>query len=271
MLAVEGQKTVKGAWTRVASATTVIHDWSLPEGRSPDNLRDVKMCNPLKVITPAALREKYEDPSIQAAPAHWRRFSCNQSAFLEGEEPPITPEEWDAARVDIGAMVDGEKVHAVVRVGQAGGCSIGIAAARDEGVAVRLEVYPYSFPGLKKALHRLVDRYQVEKIYIDPRQHGLGTDVLEATGLPLADWPQTPVSFMETTATFLGLLSDGKVSHDGDEVLRGQAILGRMRESVTGAYFEPSAETQGLIAVVMAVHAAAERKPVPKIHVWKGA
>ena len=57
---------------------------------------------------------------------------------------------------------------------------------------------------------------------------------------------------METTATFLGLLSDGKVSHDGDEVLRGQAILGRMRESVTGAYFEPSAETQGLIAVVMA-------------------
>jgi hypothetical protein len=94
---------------------------------------------------------------------------------------------------------------------------------------------------------------------------------LEATGLPLADWPQTPVSFMETTATFLGLLSDGKVSHDGDEVLRGQAILGRMRESVTGAYFEPSAETQGLIAVVMAVHAAAERKPVPKIHVWKGA
>ena len=145
----------------------MIHDWSLPEGRSPDNLRDVKMCNPLKVITPAAPR-KYEDPSIKAAPAHWRRFACNQSAFLEGEEPPITPEEWDAARVDIGAMVDGEKVHVVVRVGQAGGCSIGIAAARDGGVAVRLEVYPYSSPGLKKALHRLVDRYQVEKIYIDP-------------------------------------------------------------------------------------------------------
>ena len=95
-----------------------------------------------------------------------------------------------------------------------------------------------------KALHRLVDRYQVEKIYIDPA----------STAWEPTSWRRRGCRWrigrrrrchMEQTATFLGLLSDGKVSHDGDEVLRGQAILGRMRESVTGAYFEPSARHRG--------------------------
>ena len=260
--------TTKGGFSRFEGDGYVLHEYALPDGKSSARMRDVKMCNPLSTITVEALREKYESPSMTEA--HWLRFNCGRPAFLDTAAPPITPEAWDACAVEVGGLTEGERVQAVVRVGQQGGCSIGIAASRGDAVAVGLEHYPYSFPGLQAALGRLVKRYDVKAIHLDPRQHGMGIELLEQARFKakFKQTPQSPVKFMETTATFLGLLSAGNIIHDGDEELRRQAIGARMRESITGAYLEPYAETQGLVAVVIAAHEVSGTR-TPKVHVWK--
>jgi phage terminase large subunit-like protein len=251
----------KRGFVRAASKTTVLHEYALPEGKSPENMRDVKLANPLKAITPEVLKRKRESPSHISS--HWLRFVCGVSAVLESW---ITGEEWDAGAVDLGTVQEGEEVWVGVRIGQQGGCGIGIAAERGEGLAVRIESLPYDIPGAKFALNRLCSRYDVQAIFIDPRQWG-GEQGAEAIlgSLPLEGDFQTPVRLMEATATFLTHISSGTLYHDGDPVLRAQVLSGHVKETTTGAYLEPSPDYQALTALVMAVHEASKIAPEPLI------
>jgi phage terminase large subunit-like protein len=248
-------------FVRAATKTEVIHDYALPEGASPDNMRDVKAANPLKAITPEALKIKHDSSSHQRG--HWLRFSCGVSAALMGW---VTREEWDRGAVDLGTVQEGEEVWIGVRIGQQGGCGIGIAAERGEGLAVRIESLPYDIPGARFALNRLCSRYDVQAIFIDPRQWG-GEQGAEAIlgSLPLEGDFQTPVRLMEATATFLTHISSGTLYHDGDPNLRAQVLSGHVKETTTGAYLEPSPDYQALVALVMAVHEASKIAPEPLI------
>lgn len=261
MKAIATKTTRKGAHVRAASKTTVIHDYSLAEGRSPDTMRDVKAANPLKAITPEGLKLKHDSPSFRRG--HWLRFVCGVSAVLEGW---VTREEWDHGAVEIGTVHDGEPVWVGVRIGQQGGCGIGIAAERDEGLAVRTESLPYDIPGARFALQRLCSRYDVQAIFIDPRQWGGEQGAEQILGsLPLEGDFQTPVRLMEATATFLTHISSGTLYHDGDPELRAQVLSGHVKETTTGAYLEPSADYSALVALVMAVHEASKIAPEPLV------
>jgi phage terminase large subunit-like protein len=262
-----GKAVHRGAFTRAISKTTLIHDYAVPDSMDPDNMQHVKKANPLSSITIAQLQDKHDSPSFN--PAHWRRFVCGMPAQLDGL---VSPEEWDRLKVDIGGIQDEELVYVAVRVGQQGGCGIGIAAPREEGVAVTALQLPYDFLLLQGTLAELVKRYKVEAIYIDKRQFGMGADILEGSGLPLEDFPQSPTRLMEATATFLGLVSSKTVRHSGDEVLTDQVKLATAKETVTGAYVEASAEIQAFVATIVAAHQAMDTgAPTPKIHVYKGA
>jgi phage terminase large subunit-like protein len=259
----EAATTVKGrrGFVRAASKTTVIHDYSLAEGRSPDSMRDVKAANPLRAVTTEVLKEKHGSPSHRKG--HWLRFVCGVSAILEGW---VTREEWDRGAVELGTVREGESVWVGVRIGQQGGCGIGIAAERGEGLAVRIESLPYDIPGARFALQRLCDRYDVQEIFIDPRQWGgeQGAEQILGT-LPLTGDFQTPVRLMEATATFLTHISSGTLYHDGDPDLRAQVLSGHVKETTTGAYLEPSSDYQALVALVMAVHEASRPAPAPLV------
>lgn len=253
--------TRKGAHVRAASGKTVLHEYSLPEGKSPDSMRDVKAANPLKAITLEGLKIKHESASHSRG--HWLRFVCGVSAVLEGW---VTRDEWDRGAVDIGTIRDGEAVSVGVRIGQQGGLGIGIAAEREEGMAVRIESLPYDIPGAKFALNRLCSRYDVQAIYIDTRQWGGPGGAEQILGsLPLVEDFQTPVRLMEATSTFLTHISSGTLYHDGDAELRAQVLSGHVKETTTGAYLEPSADYQALVALVMAVHEASTFAPEPLV------
>lgn len=253
--------TVRGAFTRAISDQTVLHEYKLPEGGSPDNMRHVKKANPLKAITFKVLREKYESPSFNRS--HWLRFVCGMPAALGSA---IGPEQWDPLRADIGTLRVGEEVWLGIRTGQEGGSGIGIVATRADGsVAVGIEKHSYAWPELVAALHRLMEVYDVRDIFIDKRQFGLGAQVLDESGLPLSSIYQSPVALMEATATFTGLVGSGKVIHDGDPELRSQVLGAQIRESTTGAYFQPVAEINAFIGLIMAVHQAAEGEIDPVI------
>jgi len=250
----------KAGFLRAASDTTVIHDYSVPEGVDPSLPKNAKLANPLKAITVAQLKRKRESPSFMLA--HWLRFVCGVAAVIDAA---IKPEDWDSLAIQLGTVQPGEPVWIGVRVGQQGGCGIGIVAQRDDGVAVAIQTLPFDFPGLQTALRELCEIYDVQDIFVDPRQFGIGIDVLEASGLPLAQVYQSPVRLMEATSTFLQHVSSRTVYHDGDRVLRAQVLSATTKETTTGAYFEPSAETQAFIAVCMAVHEASKFSPEPTL------
>ncbi|HXJ63536.1 MAG TPA: hypothetical protein VNN79_07260, partial [Actinomycetota bacterium] len=83
--------------------------------------------------------------------------------------------------------------------------------------------------------------------------------------LPLEEDFQTPVRLMEATATFLTHISAGTIYHDGDPDLRALVLSGHVKETTTGAYLEPSADYQALVALVMAVHEASKIAPAPLV------
>ena len=70
--------------------------------------------------------------------------------------------------------------------------------------------------------------------------------------------PQRPMRLAQATATMWRLVSAGLLRHDGSPELRAQVLLGRAKETVQGWYLVPSAQTAGLIAVIMAAHQATQ-------------
>lgn len=261
--------TTRGGHTRAVSDHTVLHEYALPEGGSPDNMTDVLKANPLKAITRAVLKEKYASPAM--IPSHWRRFNCGLPA---GIGAAISPEQWDPLRADIGTLRRGEEVWLGIRTGQEDGAGIGIVGLRADGsVAVAIEKCSHVWTEVVPRLRRLMETYRVRDIFIDTRQFGTGGEhFLEESGMPFTKYIQSPVALVEATATFVGLVNAGKVIHDGDEELRRQTLGAAIKESTSGAYFQP-AGNNAFIGLIMAVNQAilhANERP-PRIHVFKGA
>ena len=72
---------------------------------------------------------------------------------------------------------------------------------------------------------------------------------------------QSPKKLTQATATFWRLVSGKLLSHDGDLELRRQVLSGRTKETQQGWRIEPTADTAGLIAVLMATHQATDLPP----------
>jgi Terminase large subunit, ATPase domain len=245
----------------------VLIEWGLEPGDDPEDIELVMAANPAPWHTRKKLLQRKNSPLM--TPWQWRRFACG--LWTAVEEPIVDEKTWAELAVDIGAVRDGERVHVAVRSFALAGCGIGIVAARpDDAVAVRVETHPGDWATVQRALGSLVERYAVETIFVDPRQWGYGQDILEASGLPLEELPQTPVRFAEATSTFLGLVGAGKIMHDRDPVLSRQVMSMRMRETVSGEYVIPEAETNAVCALMLALVEATRPDPKPEIHVWQG-
>src|SRR5690606_21600723 len=84
----------RGAFGRFIAGGVVMHEWALPEGGDPDDMRQVKAANPFSGITIAKLRAKRKRPTMTLS--HWKRFTCNVPT--RSENAAITEAEWEAAR-----------------------------------------------------------------------------------------------------------------------------------------------------------------------------
>jgi hypothetical protein len=235
-------------------------------------MRDVKMANPLKAITVAQLKRKHESPAMTSG--HWRRFVCGLPAGLD--EQPIKPEEWDRLRVDIGQVEDGEEVILAPSVGH--NAAVAIVATRPDGrVAVRIEVIDPDDDEsmLVKTEERIIEltqRYDVAGVYHPMGNFIRSADLLGARGVPMIQQAHSPVGLAAASGTFNRMLRSGLLMHDGDPVLRTHALAATVKTSESGERYEISDRSRGLIALVMAVHAAtALGEPTPKIHIYQGA
>jgi phage terminase large subunit-like protein len=255
---------VKGAHLRAASRDYVLHEYAVPEDRSPDVMRDVKMANPLKAITVAQLKRKYESPAMN--PGHWRRFVCGLPAGTDDQ--PIKPEEWDALRVDIGAVENDDRVVLVPSVGH--NAAIAIASVRDgDRVAVRVEVIePGEGSILVRTEERLVElseRYHVQDVYHPLGAFGRSADLLASKGLPMVQAPHSPVALAAASGTFDRMLRSGAIMHDGDPTFRAHALSATRKTSETGERYEITDRARALVAAVFAVHFATAASPTPTI------
>ncbi len=246
----------RGAFTRVVTDRLVFHEYAVPEDGDVEDLEQVKAANPLAAITLEQLEEKRASPAMTIG--HWRRFVCGQPAG--DTEQAIRPEEWDPLRVDIGQVEDGEAVICVPSVGH--NAAIAIVALREHGrVAAKVEILAAPAEGsilaaVEDRLRELYQTYEVEGVY-----HPLGAfvrsaDLLQAEGFPMIQAPHSPTGLAAASGTFNKALRSGQIMHDGDPELRAHVLQATLKTSEQGERYEISDRSRGLIALVMAVHAA---------------
>jgi phage terminase large subunit-like protein len=250
----------------------VLVEYALDDGDDLENLKLVKQANPAPWITPKVLSSRHESP--MESRGSWARLTCN--VWTMGDEPEVGAEEWDAAYTDIGRLKDGDRVWIAPSVGD--NAAIGIASVRPEGrVAVGAIVLEKRenrslYVDVEQACLDLAKRYRVVGL-IDPGRGFIRSgDILEAAGLPreLSVW--SPQKKMSVTATFLSMLRDGALMHDGDPILREHVLKVTLTESGGEEYMDVNAYDRAAVAVAMATHyASANDEPAPKIHVYKGA
>jgi phage terminase large subunit-like protein len=252
--------TRKGSFTRAISGNAVIHEYAVPEEGNPENLRQVKAANPLKAITIASLKRKKSSPAM--TPAHWLRFACGMAARLDSW---LTPAEWDRLKVDVGEVVPGDEVYVGVRIGAEIG--IGLASIRGEGVAVKM--IPMLAPvasrvplkAVEAKLREVAAEYDVIEVQYDRDPFQRSAEILAEEGLPMEHEFQSVKRLTQATSTLWRLVSGGLLSHDGDPELRRQVLAARTKETQQGWRIDPTADTNGLIAVMLASHAATDVPP----------
>jgi phage terminase large subunit-like protein len=256
-----GTITRKGSFLRAVGTDSVLHEYCLTEDGDPDDLKQVKAANPLKAVTMASLKRKRQSPAFEAA--HWRRFVCGMPSRLESW---LSPAEWDRLQTPIGIVRPGDEVYVGVRIGAEIG--IGVAAPRGEGVAVKMIPIPAPTGSrvplrvVEAKLRELDDTYRVLSIVFDPDHFARSAEILKDEGLPMDEVFQSPKKLTQATSTLWRLVSGQMLSHDGDPELRRQVLAGRTKETQQGWRIEPTADTAGLVAMMVAVHEATDIPPL---------
>lgn len=259
----------KGAYAHAASrdGSFVLHEWSLEDTDDLDDLKLVKKANPASWQTIPKLRARKESPAM--TPGRWARFACG--VWTEGEDPWVEAKKWDALKVDIGRVAEGESVCVAVDVGVNPG--IALAAPRaDDGVAVKVEVFEGDIPleVIENRLVELSEIYQLREVSYDKANFLRSAELLEQRGLPMIEMPHSPERLSIVSTTLRELIEGNRLRHDGDDALRAQVLAGTIKETERGWRLIKSYRTRGLIALAVAAHQATQTHNSPEIMVaWR--
>jgi phage terminase large subunit-like protein len=101
-----------GCFVRAAGASSVLHEYAIPEDGDVEDLDLVKAANPFSGITVELLRAKRARPSWSLA--HWRRFTCNLPT--RSDEAAIMESEWYGQK-SVEEISSGEPVDCGLDVG----------------------------------------------------------------------------------------------------------------------------------------------------------
>jgi phage terminase large subunit-like protein len=246
-------------------------EYALDPDQDRENLSLVVKVNPAPWITRKALAARKASPTM--SPGEWARSACN--VWTAGSEQPISPEEWDRSRVDIGNIEPGERVILVPSVGH--NAAIAIVASRPEGrVACKVEVIDAEddrsiYVRTEDRLLELCREYRAE-IHAPGVGFIRSRELLAGKRLEVVEAPQSTAALSAASGTFNRMLRSGLLMHDGDPVLRTHVLSATLKSNEAGERYEVTDRARGLIALVMAVHGVTEMgEPTPRIHVYKGA
>jgi hypothetical protein len=248
-------------------------EYSLEPDQNRNDLSLVAKVNPAPWITRKVLARRKAGEITTLSPGEWARSACN--VWTAGAEQPISPEEWDRLRVDIGQIEPGERVVLAPSIGH--NAAIAIVASRPEGrVACKVEIIDAEenrsiYVQTEDRLLELCREFNAE-IHAPGVGFIRSRELLADQRLEVVEAPQSVANLSAATGTFNRMLRAGLLMHDGDPILRAHALSATMKTNESGERYEVTDRARGLIALAMAVHGVTEMgEPTPKIHVYKGA
>lgn len=221
----------------------VFHEWALLEHDDVADMQVVKLANPASWQTEASLLRRFESPST--TPWQWARFACG--LWTEGEEPWFEPAKWDGLRPPGGAPVaidPARPAFAAVDIGVRHDSTgiVVVQALEDNPRKFRARgelVLPdasgaVSLDRVETRLLELAGGLHLVEIGYDPWSFRRSAELLEARGLPMTEFPQSPERMSLASAGLYAVLDEGRLEHDGDPLLRAHVLAGTVKNTERG-------------------------------------
>ena len=211
---------------------------------------------------------RYHDP---ATPRHeFRRYNLNQWVETTGESwLDEYPEAWKNCygEVEFDPDLGGEHgaVIAIDFAQKRDGVAVVTAQLQPDGsVPVYARIWDLNenridVSGAMRYIRDIAELMPVRAVVYDPRYFELPAQELQDDGLPMIEFPQNGVRMVPACGTALELIRDGRVVHNGDQVLAAHVRAAVWRESEEGRRLSRTksrGRIDGAIALVMALQMA---------------
>jgi phage terminase large subunit-like protein len=267
-------------FVRAASDNLILHEWAMPAKGDIEDLGLVKRCNPLKALTVAKLKRKWESPTMTRE--HWSRYVCNLPT--RSENAAIQEIEWaNAATTE--KIPKGTPIWVGLDIGWKWDTTAILPHWwRDEdfrlfGPAIVL-VPPRDSTSLdpdkvERALVVIHERNPIHTVVMDmSRGEDTANWIKTELGAVVVDRTQGNEFACQDYEKFMEALRNGQLKHSGDADLKSHALnaIARMTPSGKARFDRPSQTRQGgdqerrvidaLTAAAM-VHATVAMLPAP--------
>ncbi|RKX42946.1 MAG: hypothetical protein DRP64_08950 [Verrucomicrobia bacterium] len=278
----EAAETTKrrGSFTRITTKRVVLHEWAVPDGAEPTDIRAVKRANPLKAITVPMLREKLESPTMTMH--HWLRFVCNRPT--QDTDTWLGPDAvsiWNAAEQPL-EFTAGAPTWVGVDIALKRDTSAVVALQRrdDDRWHAHCRIWapepgtPVDTTDIMQYLREMAATYDVEAVSFDPRFFDVPAKYLEDEGLPMVELPQSVERMTVAIGGLYEAILSGKVTHDRDDVFT-QHILNAVPRFNDRGFTLAKSKSRGHIDATIALSLALERAqrrdiPTPSVYESRG-
>jgi len=240
----------------------VFIEWCLNPDDDPEDMKLVKLVNPRPGRTLSQLTKDHDSPMISKW--EWLRFACG--IWTEGEEPWIEPATWDALAADF-TLDPSKTTWLSIDLGLRAD-SAALALIQTEGGVVRANVRMMTRTNMgqiEAAVRQLASEWPLRSAVYSAKLFARSAEMLEAEGLPMLEYPQSPERMVQASGTLYEIVQDARLQHDGDPELRAQVLAGRVKETERGWRFarDPLVPRpiDGLLALAVGAHVAVSIQP----------
>ena len=256
-------KRRRGSFTRATTDRIVLHQWAVPDGADPEDMRAVKAANPFSGITRQALAEKRASPTMTRH--HWLRMNCNR--------PTVDVETWlgPGALALWSGLTDGWTFAA----GAPTWVGVDMAIKHDTTAVVMLQQRGEGWHALCRVFTPAPDKpvdatdvmhylrvqaaaYDVRAISYDPRFFDVPAKYLEDEGLPMIEVPQSVDRMTPAVGGLYEAIHRGLITHDVDEVF-SQHILNAVPRFNDRGFTLAKSKSRGHIDAAIALALAYDR------------
>lgn len=245
MVATDGRYT----YCHDREGDAVLHEWALTDDDDVNDLKLVKLANPLSIITTRKLRRRRSSPSMTNG--KWNRFTCN--LWGQGDEAAISRPEWGEVYDPDAAIPEGAEIHLGLDLGWKWDTTAMVPVWFDEDTQrwivgdVTILVPPRDNTRMDerhvwKALRWYADRFRVT-VVIDPNAGGIEfapkiEENLAATAagngvIEVVEHSQAPTPMARAAMLTVELIATGQFAHTGQPEYTKQ-MLSAIAEPVYG-------------------------------------
>lgn len=191
---------------------------------------------------------------------------------------------WDACAERSAALADGDEVvlgfdgsfnadsTVLVAVRPGERPFVGVVAAWERPVTAGMD-WRVPILDVEEAIRSACRRWQVREIVCDPFRWARSYQILEAEGLPVVEFPQSPARMVPATQRFAEAVLNGALVHDGDALLARHIRNAVVRSDSRGSRIAKDSpgslrKVDAAVAAVMAFERAAQVVSVAEPNVW---